>query len=337
LSRQAAQLSFKSIRMKKPGRSRPNNQLLKAGGALFSGKAAHSFEKELDLFLHYLAAERRLADNTVSSYQADLAAFFSHIALKKAKTLPAVKAEHIRAYLAACHQDGIAARTNARRISALRGFFRFLVGEKIIAEDPTAVIDLPKPGRALPKVLSAAEVARLLAQPETVDPLRLRNQAMLQLLYASGLRVTELVRLPLAGLNLTGGHVRIFGKGAKERMVPFGEMAKTALENYLSQARPLILKKKRCAFLFVTNRARPMTRLRFWQIIQQTVFLAGIDKKISPHTLRHSFATHLLENGADLRSVQIMLGHSDIATTQIYTHVDSNRLKAIHRRFHPRG
>ncbi|MDF1578384.1 MAG: site-specific tyrosine recombinase XerD [Desulfobulbales bacterium] len=310
---------------------------MKRGGARSFGKAAHSFEKELDLFLHYLAAERRLADNTVSAYQADLAAFFSHPAVKKVPTLQAIRAEHIRAYLASCHHDGIAARTNARRISALRGFFRFQVGEKTIVEDPTAVIDLPKPGRALPKALSVAEVSRLLTIPETAAPLHLRNQAMLQLLYASGLRVTELVGLPLAGLNLTGGHVRIFGKGAKERMVPFGERAKTALENYLSRARPLLLKKRRSDFLFVTNRAKPMTRLRFWQIIQQTVFLAGIDKKISPHTLRHSFATHLLENGADLRSVQIMLGHSDIATTQIYTHIDTNRLKAIHRRFHPRG
>jgi len=307
------------------------------GGSHSLGKAAHSFEKELELFLHYLAGERRLADNTISSYQADLAAFFSHPSLKKVKTLRGVKAEHIRAYLASCRQNGIAARTNARRISALRSFFRFLVGEKIVIEDPTAVIDLPKPGRALPKVLSVAEVSQLLSQTDTVDPLRLRNQAMLQLLYASGLRVTELVKLPLAALNLTAGRVRIFGKGAKERMVPFGETAKSSLNNYLDQGRPLILKKRRSDFLFLTNRAKPMTRLRFWQIIQQTVFLAGIDKKISPHTLRHSFATHLLENGADLRSVQIMLGHSDIATTQIYTHVDTNRLKAIHRRFHPRG
>lgn len=323
--------------MQKPGRSRFNQQLLKADGAHSPGKAAHSFEKEVDLFLHYLAAERRLADNTVSAYQADLTAFFSHPALKKAKSLPAVKAERIRAYLTACRHDGIAARTNARRISALRSFFRFLIGEKVIAEDPTATIDLPKAGRALPKALSVAEVSQLLRPLETVAPLRLRNQAMLQLLYASGLRVTELVGLPVAALNLTAGHVRIFGKGAKERMVPFGETAKNGLEEYLSRSRPLILKKRRSDFLFVTNRARPMTRLRFWQIIQESVFLAGIDKKISPHTLRHSFATHLLENGADLRSVQIMLGHADIATTQIYTHIDTNRLKAIHRRFHPRG
>jgi integrase/recombinase XerD len=307
------------------------------GGPRKYGRAAHFFERELELFLHYLAAERRLADNTVTSYQADLAAFLTHPALKKIRKLDEIRPEHIRAYLADCRARGVASRTNARRVSALRSFFRFLAAEKIIGEEPTAVIDLPKPGRSLPKVLSVDEVSQLLNVTDTTDPLRLRNQAMLHLLYASGLRVSELVKLPLAALNLTAGRVLIFGKGAKERMVPFGESAKLCLENYLDRGRPLLLKKRRSDYLFLTNRAKPMTRLRFWQIIQESVFRAGIDKKISPHTLRHSFATHLLENGADLRSVQIMLGHSDIATTQIYTHVDSNRLKAAHRRFHPRG
>ena len=324
--------------MKKPDSSGHKNKLhYQKGGSRSKRAAAHSFENELDLFLHYLAAERRLADNTVSSYQADLAAFFSHPALKKLKKLPAVKAEHIRAYLSSCHRQGLAARTNARRISALRSFFRFMIGEKIISEDPTAVIDLPKPGRALPKILSVAEVSELLTVTETTDPLLLRNLAMLHLLYASGLRVSELVKLPLAALNMTAGHVRIFGKGAKERLVPFGETARAVIETYLQHGRPLILKKKHCDFLFVTRSAKAMTRLRFWQIVQQAVFTSGINKKISPHTLRHSFATHLLEHGADLRSVQVMLGHSDISTTQIYTHVDSSRLKSIHKKFHPRG
>lgn len=322
--------------MKNPAQSGHNKQQLKLGGSHSCGKTAHFFERELDMFLHYLAAEKRLAANTVSSYQADLAAFFSHPALKKVKKLQSVKPQHIRAYLTACHQRGVAARSNARRISALRGFFRFLIGENLVKEDPTGTIDLPKSGRYLPKVLDVAEISQLLAIGGS-DPLALRNQAMLHLLYASGLRVSELVNLPVAALNLTGGNVRIFGKGSKERLVPFGEAARSHLENYLRDSRPLILKKKRCDFMFVTNRAKPMTRLRFWQIVQQTVFNAGINKKISPHTLRHSFATHLLENGADLRSVQIMLGHADIATTQIYTHVDISRLKSIHKRFHPRG
>ncbi|MEN8143109.1 MAG: site-specific integrase, partial [Thermodesulfobacteriota bacterium] len=252
--------------MKKPDSSgHKRTSHYQGGGFRAKRRAAHPFEQEIDLFLHYLAAERRLADNTVSSYQADLAAFFSHPALKKVKKLPAVKAEHIRAYLSACHHQGLAARTSARRISALRSFFRFMIGEKIINEDPTAVIDLPKPGRALPKVLSVAEVSQLLTVTETTEPLQLRNLAMLHLLYASGLRVSELVKLPLAALNLTAGHVRIFGKGAKERLVPFGEMARTVLESYLEHGRPLILKKKRSASLFVTRSAKAMTRLRFWQ------------------------------------------------------------------------
>ena len=324
--------------MYKPARSgQKNTQKSSKDGSVHRRKAVLFFDREIDLFLHYLAAERRLSPNTISSYQADLAAFFSDPALKKVRKLTSVRTEHIRAYLTACHKKGIAARTNARRVSALRGFFRFLVGENRISKDPTAVIDLPKPGRSLPKVLSVAEVSQILATSETSKPLLLRDQAMLNLLYASGLRVSELVNLPLAALNLTAGHVRIFGKGAKERLVPIGDVARETLKNYLEIGRPLLLKKKRSEFLFLTRSVKPMTRLRFWQIVQQTVFNAGIDKKVSPHTLRHSFATHLLEHGADLRAVQIMLGHSDISTTQIYTHVDSSRLKSIHKKFHPRG
>jgi len=327
--------------MKKPensGTASQNNKFHRKGRHSSSGRLSPPFfDRELDLFIHYLAAERRLAKNTISAYQSDLVSFFIHIAGKRIKRLEAVKALHVRSFITACHQEGISSRSNARRISSLRTFFRFLLGEKLISEDPTGIIDLPKPGRPLPKVLSVAEVSRLLDTPQASAPLDLRNQAMLHLLYASGLRVSELVNLPLAALNLTAGTVRVFGKGSKERLVPFGEAARINLEKYLQQGRQLILKKRRSESLFVTGRGRSMTRLRFWQIVQQTVFASGIRKKISPHTLRHSFATHLLENGADLRSVQMMLGHSDISTTQIYTHVDSSRLKSIHRRFHPRG
>jgi len=298
---------------------------------------AHPFDRELELYLHYLTAERRLSRNTVSAYQADLAAFFLYLYEHRIKSLEKIGPRQIRGWLTHCHQQGIGSRSNARRISALRGFFLFLCGEGLLPENPADNIDLPKPGRPLPKVLSESEVTALLAAPVGTDPLTLRNQAMLHLLYASGLRVSELVNLPLAAANLTGGHLRIFGKGAKERLVPFGEQAKSRLENYLRHGRPLLLKKRRSDAFFVTARGKAMTRLRFWQIIQETVFAAGIRKKISPHTLRHSFATHLLEHGADLRSVQMMLGHADIATTQIYTHVDGDRLKRIHRKFHPRG
>ncbi|MBU0482392.1 MAG: site-specific tyrosine recombinase XerD [Proteobacteria bacterium] len=291
----------------------------------------------MDLFLHYLTAERRLAANTLESYQSDLAAFFSHLAGKRIRSLQSIRTADIRSFLDSCHTQGISSRSNARRISTLRSFFRFLVSENMIQQDPTGAIDLPKPGRPLPKVLTVPEVTLLLNGQNLSDPLSLRNQAMLHLLYASGLRVSELVNLPLAALNLTGGTVRIFGKGSKERLVPFGEEAAGRIKTYLRDGRPLLLKKKRSPALFLTNRGGAMTRLRFWQIVQQTVFQTGINKKVSPHTLRHSFATHLLEHGADLRSVQMMLGHSDIATTQIYTHVDSRRLKSTHQKFHPRG
>lgn len=284
-----------------------------------------------------MAAERRLAANTIDAYGQDLNSFFEYIAGAGIKELARIKPDHIRAYLALSQKRGISNRSNARRTSCLRAFFRFLVSEKLITDDPTGIIDLPKPGQPLPKVLTITEVDRLLAGIKPLDALAIRNHAMLHLLYATGMRVSELVKLPVAAVNLTAGHLRVFGKGSKERFVPFGEEAQQRLEFYIKDARPRLLKDKTSDYIFVTRRAGAMTRTRFWQIIQKTALDAGITKKISPHILRHSFATHLLEHGADLRSVQLMLGHADIATTQIYTHVDSNRLKNIHQRFHPRG
>lgn len=301
------------------------------GGAFFF------LDTLLDQFLHHLTAERRLAANTVQAYQADLASFFDTLPRARRLDPAEITTAHIRDYLNRCHDRGISGRSNARRISALRAFFRFLLAEGLCKADPSAAIDLPKPGRSLPKVLTVPEVDRLLTPPETNNPLTLRNHAMLHFLYATGMRVSELVTLPLAGVNLMGGYVRVFGKGAKERLIPFGETAREYLRLYTREARPRILRRKQSDFLFVTSQGTAMTRLRFWQIMRQHAQRAGITKKISPHMLRHSFATHLLENGADLRSVQMMLGHADIATTQIYTHVDSNRLKTAHQKFHPRG
>lgn len=245
--------------------------------------------------------------------------------------------QHVRDYLAWCRKTGISARSVARKLSAIRAFFRFLVAEKFIDEDPLRLIDLPKPGHSLPKVLSVEEVDTLLAAAVSTDSLSTRNSTMLHLLYGTGLRVSELVRLPIASVNLVAGFLKVMGKGSKERLVPFGEDAKERLENYVKNVRPRLLRQRRSDFLFVTFRGTAMTRLRFWQIVQETALAAGIIKEISPHVLRHSFATHLLERGADLRSVQMMLGHTDIATTQIYTHVDGARLKGIHQRFHPRA
>ncbi len=212
-----------------------------------------------------------------------------------------------------------------------------MYGQDLIPTNPFAGISIPKSGKTLPKALSVDQVDRLLTPPPVRTPLVQRNYAMLQLLYSTGLRVSELVNLPLASCNLSSCFVRVIGKGEKERLVPFGIPAMESLESYLESARPLILKSRRSNSLFVTNRGKAMTRLRFWQIINEAARAAGIREKLSPHTLRHSFATHLLTHGADLRSVQIMLGHSDITTTQIYTHVDEKRLKSIHKKFHPRG
>jgi integrase/recombinase XerD len=317
-----------------PGKRRPRDPLFAAVAGAFP-----FVPPLLDFFLQYLAAERRLAVNTLAAYQADLFSFFSFLARHSGgpiTQLDDIGPDHLRAYLAACHRDGISARSNARRISALRAFFRFLLGEQLLKRDPSVLLDLPKPGRALPKVLSMAEVDLLLAPPAQPTPLALRNHAMLHLLYATGMRVSELVKLPVAAVN-RAGHLRVLGKGTKERLVPFGEAARQTMAVYITQGRPRLLKRRRSDFLFVTSRGTAMTRLRFWQILRDRALLCGIKRAISPHVLRHSFATHLLEHGADLRAVQVMLGHADIATTQIYTHVDTARLKAVHRKFHPRG
>ncbi len=298
------------------------------------GKSLDDFQ---DFFLHYLAAERRLAANTIQSYHSDLVSFHDFIEKSGVREWRDVTIGHIRAYLTRCLRNGISTRSNARRVSTLRSFFRFLVSENLIPVDPTSIIDLPKSGRFLPRVLSVSEVTELLEAIDGSDPLSLRNAAMLYLLYATGLRVTELVSLPVAVLNMNAGFLRVLGKGSKERLVPFGDAAREKIEAYLKPSRSKILKGKVSDFLFVTHRGTAMTRMRFWRIIRETAFAAGIKKKISPHMLRHSFATHLLEHGADLRSVQIMLGHSDIVTTQIYTHVDKDRLKSIHQKYHPRG
>ncbi len=287
--------------------------------------------------MHHLISERRLAENSIEAYSADITFFLAFIKTQGKRHLNSVDVSLIHAFLEHCQQKSISNRSNARRISALKTFFSFLARQNIVKRNPFAIIDLPKSGRTLPKALSLEEVKRLLTPPLKVSPYTRRDSAMLFLLYSTGLRVSELIRLPLSACNLFAGFVRVLGKGNKERLVPFGEQAKEKIEFYLETARPLILKGKQSNYLFVTRQGSCMTRLRFWQIIRKTALAAGIEKNISPHMLRHSFATHLLSHGADLRSVQLMLGHADIATTQIYTHIDQERLKSIHKKFHPRG
>lgn len=243
----------------------------------------------------------------------------------------------LHTFLEQCSARRLSNRSNARRVSALKSFFSFLQANSIITHNPFAAIDLPRIGSQLPKALALSEVVRLLTPPATITPQIQRNYTMLHLLYSTGMRVSELVSIPLAACNLSSCFVRVIGKGNKERLIPFGTPAQEIIEQYLKTARPLILKGRRSNSLFVSNRGSAMSRLRFWQIIKEAARAAGISKSISPHMLRHSFATHLLTHGADLRSVQLMLGHSDIATTQIYTHIDQDRLKELHKKFHPRG
>lgn len=243
----------------------------------------------------------------------------------------------IHLYLEQARRRHLSNRSNARRISALKSFFAFLCREGVVKANPLYSVDQPKSGRTLPKALTIEEVDRLLTLPVIITPHAIRNHAMLTLLYSTGLRVSELTGLTIPACNLTSCFVRVLGKGGKERLVPFGDVAREALSEYLNTARQHILRGKRSNVLFITNRGTGMTRLRFWQIIKSGAVAAGISKSISPHMLRHSFATHLLARGADLRAVQMMLGHADIATTQIYTHLDQERLKKVHKQFHPRG
>lgn len=292
----------------------------------------------LELYLHYLISERRLAENSIEAYSADITLFLNYLTSQKKRSLNAIDVAVIHEFLESCRTlKKNSHRTNARRISVLKSFFNFLLREQQVSSNPFAVIDLPRSGHSLPKALSQREIEKLLTPPNIASPIARRDNAMLVLLYSTGLRVSELVSLPLSACNMGAGFLRVIGKGNKERLIPFGQQAKEKIETYVQTARPFILKNKRSNYLFVTNRGTCMTRLRFWQIIKKTALAAGINKKISPHMLRHSFATHLLSRGADLRAVQMMLGHADIATTQIYTHVDQDRLKSIHKKFHPRG
>jgi integrase/recombinase XerD len=287
-----------------------------------------------DQFIHHLRVEKGLAKNTIESYSRDLLRYFAF--LEKSRLLP-LKASQIEIMEYVSSLAGsLSIRSIARNLSSLKVFYRFLMSDGKIQTNPARLISNPKLPRRLPGVLSGEEVERLLAAPDAQTSRGMRDRAMLELLYASGLRVSELVGLTVAGINLEAGWVRTLGKGSKERMVPMGSKAQQSLKEYLAYSRPSLLKKRSSSYLFVTSRAKPMSRQAFWKIIKRCGGRAGISKEISPHSLRHSFASHLLEHGADLRSVQIMLGHSDISTTQIYTHVTRERLKQIHEKYHPR-
>jgi integrase/recombinase XerD len=292
---------------------------------------------EVERFLSHLLAEKGLSRNTASAYGRDLAEFSEELS-KRGRTPTAATEGDVLSFLASLSAKGNGARSRARKLTTLRVFFRYLLMNNLIAKSPCELIELPRITRKLPDFLSLDEVDALLSAPKTDTAIGLRDRAMLETLYATGLRVSELTGLKLADVNLQLGAVTTFGKGRKERMVPLGETAMVWIKRYAEGSRPAMLKNKKSAFLFVTPRATPMTRQNFWVIIKKYALLAGIDsRRIKPHALRHSFATHLLERGVDLRHVQMMLGHSDITTTQIYTHVASERLKKLHSTHHPRG
>jgi len=288
----------------------------------------------LKRFLNYLAVEKGLARNSLDSYERDLQKYFAFLRLKEPD---AVAPQDVLAFLTHLSAEGLATPSAARCLSAVRGFHKYLLIDGLSRTDPTENIETPRGWKRLPKTLNSSEVETLLDQPDRTTPRGLRDRAMLELLYATGLRASELVGLRLQDVNLERGYVMTVGKGSKERTVPLGEVAMVRLKEYLARARPLLLKGAEADALFVSSRKRQISRQMFWERIKQYVRKAGIIKNVSPHTLRHSFATHLLDNGADLRAVQAMLGHADISTTQIYTHVSRERLRQTHEKYHPRG
>ena len=293
------------------------------------------FTTWLPLYLDYLDVEKGLARNSIESYRRDLR-HFGHFLQERSIETDQVDRLIIVRYFQTLRNSGIAARSVARALAAIRGFYRFLVTERHLERDPTENIENPKLWSNLPKTLQPEDVEALLAAPDRATEIGLRDHAMLELLYATGLRVSELVSVKIEDLVLDAGFLRTIGKGSKERIVPFGERAGSAIVDYLENARPRF-ERRSSPYLFLTNRGKPPSRQSVWQRIVKYAREAGIRTRISPHMLRHSFATHLLENGADLRSVQMMLGHSDISTTQIYTHISKARLQRIYEQFHPRA
>ncbi len=291
----------------------------------------------IEPFLDALWMERGLSANTLAAYRSDLIGFARHLRDAGVTSLADASRADIQACLARRLEAGARPRSTARLLSTLRRFYAWLRRTRRIGEDPVALIEAPKLGRPLPDTLSEAEVEALLAAPDPETPVGLRDRAMLEVLYATGLRVSELVGLLPGQVNRQQGLVRIHGKGGKERLVPLGEEAQDWLQRYLREARPVLVARHEAETVFVSNRGTPMTRQAFWYRIKAHAATAGIRKPLSPHTLRHAFATHLLNHGADLRVVQMLLGHSDLSTTQIYTHVARARLQELHARHHPRG
>lgn len=294
-------------------------------------------EPQVEAFHQYLVVEKGLARNTLLAYMADVKRFFEAVRARHAKDLHDLSRSDIVAYLATRRTQGVAASTTARELVAIRAFYRFQQEQLVFDHDPTAQIESPQLWQRLPSVLNHVEVERLLQAPDSATVLGKRDAALLELLYATGLRASELVGLAVADVHTDSGTIRVYGKGGKERLLPVGELAIIQLEDYLCQARPQLVKQRHSGYLFVNRSAQGLTRQGLWKIVKKYVRQAGIAKPISPHTLRHSFATHLLAGGADLRSLQQLLGHVDISTTQIYTHIVQQQLQAVYDKHHPRA
>lgn len=293
-------------------------------------------EQQIDLWLDSLWLEKGLSDNSIASYRRDLRQY-AHWLNRRGEHLLQAGRARLQEYLSWRLEQQLRSSSTSRLLSCLRGFYRYQLREARISEDPTLNLENPRMGRPLPKTLTEQDVERLLAAPDVGDPLGLRDRTMLELLYATGLRVTELVSLQLEQINSRLGVIRVVGKGDKERLVPVGEEALHWVGRYLRESRPLLAGNQREETLFLSRRGQAMTRQTFWYRVKRYAIESGIDKPLSPHVLRHAFATHLLNHGADLRVVQMLLGHADLSTTQIYTHVAQHRLQQLHQTHHPRG
>lgn len=294
-------------------------------------------EKLLADYLAYLKVERGLAQNTVLSYERDLKKFIDFLNKQGILDFRVVNRQQIITYLLKLQGEKLAPASISRNLASIRSFFSYLSIENFLEQDPSSDLDSPKLSKKLPKVITIEEIEELLNQPDLSDKFGIRDRAMLELLYASGLRVSELITLEIDDVNLDLGFLQCEGKGSKERIVPLGKMASTHIRIYLENSRPKLVKNNWQKVLFLNFHGRPLTRQGFWKIIKKYGKQSGIETEITPHTFRHSFATHLLENGADLRSVQEMLGHADISTTQIYTQVTQTKLQKVHKEFHPRA
>jgi integrase/recombinase XerD len=290
----------------------------------------------IDSFLLMITVEKGLSKNTIEAYSRDLSRLTEFLLSQNVNSWADVTPLHLRAYISWLRKRGLDTRSIARHVVTVRRFYKFLQAEELISDNPIPTLALKPVPRKIPQTLSASDVQSLLNQPDASSALGRRDRAMLELLYATGLRVSELVALHYQQIDFSANYLTVKGKGSKMRAVPFGQWARTKVLDYINEVRPKLLKGKSSSYVFVTRSGKPLSRQGFWKLIHRYALAAGIEKKVTPHTLRHSFATHLLEGGADLRSVQSMLGHADISTTQIYTHVSGARLKEVHRRFHPR-